>query len=216
MPARRAGRYKHVMAAGVPLTTEQLEKLAEAYARLGTYSAAAEVIGCDESTARKALKRLGSPDRSAQNTRAVDRGIKHGTARLRKLQQKIADLVEKDLASGNGMEPRDIASLVGALNKTVDTFVNVSRNAETRAKLRAETELIRAKAAGTAAPETVVVSPGDEAFEQLMIERWGHRRQGVADVERERAEAAKRQQGSDAPVAAQKDADRDVTDDDRA
>jgi UDP-N-acetylmuramoylalanine-D-glutamate ligase len=48
-----------------------------------------------------------------------------------------------------------------------------------RAKTRAETKVLEAKAAGELPPDTVVLSPGDAAFDQLMREKWGGPRQGT-------------------------------------
>lgn len=53
------------------------------------------------------------------------------------------------------------------------------RWAQDRNKKAAEIALLKAKLAGDAPPDTVILSPGDAAFDELMKRKWGGVRQGT-------------------------------------
>lgn len=71
------------MPKGTPLTPEQIGRAAEVHARTGSYSEAARAIGApDPSTVRKALLRLGNPNRSQLHARALQEGSEAGRVAL--------------------------------------------------------------------------------------------------------------------------------------
>ena len=78
------------MPRGTPLTPEQLGQAAEVYARTGSYSEAARAIGApDPSTVRKALLRIGDPNRSQLHARAIDEGLARGRRTLDGLVREV-------------------------------------------------------------------------------------------------------------------------------
>ena len=71
------------MPRGPNLTPDELATAAATYARTGSFARAAEAIGrTDESAVRKAIRRLGCPDLSGLNARAVAPGLERGRAAL--------------------------------------------------------------------------------------------------------------------------------------
>jgi hypothetical protein len=71
------------MPRGPNLTPEELATASATYARTGSFARAAEAIGrADESAVRKAIQRLGCPDLSGLNARAVAVGLERGRVAL--------------------------------------------------------------------------------------------------------------------------------------
>jgi hypothetical protein len=174
------------VARGVPLTPEQLQRAAEVYGRSGNLSEAARAIGVAESTLRGAFGRLGVADARELNARAIERG-------LRKARKRLTSVIEKGGKLLDGVDsPEGYNKVATALARSADALLAIderrSRRMQsklTRDKTRAEIELLKAKASGDAAPETVVLTPGDEAFDKLMREKWGAPRQGAQTAPKE-------------------------------
>lgn len=170
------------MAAGKPLTPAQVETIARVYAQTGNFSEAGRAAGTDHKAAARVIREAGEPERAQLHARATERGIRKGRKYLKSIQDRVYDVLMQDLKSGAGMEPRDIAALMNALTRTNETLMSIAAHRERTEKIRAETALLKAKAAGEASPENItIVSPGDKAFDEKMIEIFGSRRQGVRD-----------------------------------
>jgi hypothetical protein len=141
------------MPRGVPLTPDELERAAEVYAKTGSYSKAARAIGApDHSTVRKALLRLGGPDRSQLYARAIARSLRKSRRYLDRGQALAARLLAAEGTDGPGMEPQHIAALLNAISRTTETLATLQTTADkrrvsrlTRDKTRLETELLRAE-----------------------------------------------------------------------
>ena len=146
---------------GPRLTPEQIERAAEVYARTGNLSESARAIGVAVETLRYAFKRLRIAKNRQLHAEACERGIREQRERLRRL----SSIAESVIGNAGELEPKDLAALMNATSKAADTMVTFASREDsrkqsklTREKTRAETELIRARIAGTLPAEKVDVS----------------------------------------------------------
>lgn len=190
------------MPRGVPLTFEQVSKAAEVYRTSLSYTEAAKAIGADTSAVRKALLRRKEPERAFLHAHAVQQGVR----RARKGITQSLDLVEKlignESSDGPGMEPRDIAALINAQSRSTEVLLSMEQREErrlqcnlTRQKTRAEINLLQAKTRGDVTDTTIVLSPGDEEFDRLMMEKWGALRQTTKQLPSEISDGGGPQEG---------------------
>lgn len=135
---------------GPRLTPDQLGRAAQVLGETGSYERAAEAIGSDRSTVRKALRRLGSPRESTRHEAAVQEGLRRGRKRLTAVVTRLGDQLLEELRAGS-MEPKDSANLARALALCVnslrglDARCDAKRQARlTREHTRAQTERLRA------------------------------------------------------------------------
>lgn len=135
---------------GPRLTPDQLATVARVVGETGSYAAAAEAIGSDRSTVRKAMVRLASPRESTRHERAVQEGLRRGRKRLSAVVTELGDQLLNELRAGS-MEPKDSANMARALALCVnalrglDARCDAKRQARlTREHTRAQTERLRA------------------------------------------------------------------------
>lgn len=135
---------------GPRLTPDQLATAARVVGETGSYERAAEAIGSDRSTVRKAMVRLASPRESTRHERAVQDGLRRGRKRLTAVVTELGDQLLNELRAGS-MEPKDSANMARALALCVnslrglDARCDAKRQARlTREHTRAQTERLRA------------------------------------------------------------------------
>lgn len=133
------------MPRGTPLTPEQIGRAAEVYARTGSYSDAARAVGApDPSTVRKALLRVGDPNRSQLHARAIARGLARGRRVLDDVVREVRERTRTvDLRAALTLE--DLLAAAKTTSYGVSRLVDLAelelkRRAATltRRKLRAE------------------------------------------------------------------------------
>jgi hypothetical protein len=125
---------------GPNLTPDEIGRAAEAYARTGSFSAAAAALGrSDDSAVRKALRRIGCPDLSSLHARAVDLGIRRARRALNDTTSKLATRV--DLAE----DTDELVSIAKGLSLTTARLEGLAllelkkrQSTLTRRKTRAE------------------------------------------------------------------------------
>lgn len=174
------------MASGTPLTPEQLKLASEVYEKTANYSEAARAIDADISAVRRALLRLEKPNRAKLNARAVERGVREGRKKLRSIIALSGDLLATKDGKPFKMNGKEFASIASAIARATEVLNTLSerkqRNQQLRLqreKIRAEIELLRARTRGDV-HDTVILTPADKAYEELMLEKWGAKRQGTA------------------------------------
>ena len=137
------------MPKGTPLTPEQLGRAAEVHARTGSYTEAAREIGApDPSTVRKALVRLGNPNRSQLNARATLAGILRGRNALASITAEVRVRTRKGKRETPTAEEllvyaRTLHFTVGRLVSLVELALHERREKLSRAKLRAEIDALK-------------------------------------------------------------------------
>lgn len=146
---------------GPRITPEQMERAAEVFARTNNVSEAARAIGVASQTLHEAFKRLRIGRNRKLHAEACERGIREQRERLRRL----SSIAESVIGNAGELEPKDLAALMNATSKAADTMATFAAREDsrkqsrlTREKTRAETELIRARIAGTLPPEKVDVT----------------------------------------------------------
>lgn len=138
---------------GPRLTPAELGRAAEVFGETQSWERAAEAIGSDRSTVRKALLRLGSPRESTRHARLVAEGLRRGRKRLSAVVVELGDQLLSELRAGS-MEPKDSAALAKALATCVGTLRSLDARIDarkqsrlTRERTRVETERARAELA---------------------------------------------------------------------
>lgn len=163
------------MPRGVPLTPEQIAAATEAFRKTGSYADAGRAIGVEVSVARRALLRHRESERDTLHARAIRKA-------QRRARRHINDALD-EIAERLATTPNDSAAaqLASALVRLSDSILAIEERGERRAqarmnrrKTRAEIEVLQKKAAGELAPDTVVLNAGDEAFDRLMRDKFGH------------------------------------------
>lgn len=155
---------------GPRVTPEQMERAAKVYAETGNVSEAARAVGVSPFTLRDAFKR----ERIAKNRHLHAQACEAGLRKARKRLLRVAEIAERVInGEGVGLEPKDLAALVNALSKNVDTLAGLNEREEkrkqsalTRKKTRAEVELLRKKIAGEHV-DRVEVSTDDALDERI-------------------------------------------------
>lgn len=139
---------------GVPLTPAEVARLVEVYERTGNYSTAGAALGLDPSVARRAILRRTESTRVELHARATARAIRASRRGMRASERLLARVLGDGAADpeGLGLEPRDIAALVGARARVLDALLATEAAVDrrrtgraTRDRTRAETELARAR-----------------------------------------------------------------------
>lgn len=137
---------------GKRLTPAEIERAAAIYAETGNAAAAAEAIGVAKQTLHDAFKRMRLGRNRTLHAQACERGLRKARARL----MRIGEIAEKVIdGEGVGLEPKDLAALINAVSKNVDTLAGISdreerrkQSALTREKTRAEIALLKRKISG--------------------------------------------------------------------
>ena len=160
------------MPRGVPLTPAQVETIARVYALTSNASEAARQAGVDVSTVTAWVRKRKDRERSQLHERACARGLRKGRRSLDRTMSLIDRVLSDETGAGIGIEPKDIASLAKAQASLASTLLAIEGRASqrkqsklTRAKTRAETDLIRRRIEGTLPPESVTVT--HEARDEL-------------------------------------------------
>ena len=165
---------------GVPLTPAQIARAAEVYGATGSYQAAADAIGSDRSNVRRRLLARGEPHRAALHAQACARGLRKGRRSLVAGLDELDEWLAKDKASGGGIEPRDYAALLNARARHVEALLALAEREDrrkqarlTRAKTRAETAALQAKAAGLLPPDVTVTVTDPDAVAAIFRQHFG-------------------------------------------
>lgn len=126
------------MSRGPHLTPDELGEAAKVYVREGSFALAAEAIHRDESTVRKALRRLGYPDLSSLHRARVEDNLRRGRASLnrtrKKLDAKIASATLGELVA----IAKGLSLTVGRLTALGELELRRRQAALTRRKTKAE------------------------------------------------------------------------------
>ena len=197
------------MGRGTPLSPEVLGEAARIYTETGNFSETARRLGLEESTVRKALARVGNPNRSELHARACARTERVGRGALFRQIKRLDILLTIDGALADGaqvspsLEPLERAALEGrlsaaiktasdirdALDKRRSTRVSRARTKAETQKALAETELFKKKSTGGQTPEEVLRSLTLAELNQLLEEVL--RREGDGDPPAREAEPAR-------------------------
>ena len=152
------------------LTPEQMERAAKVYAETGNVAEAARAIGVSRQTLHDAFKRERLGRNRTLHARACEAGLRKARKRLLRVAEVAERVIDND---GVGVEPRDLAALINALSKNVDTLAGLAEREEVRRrsslmrkKLKAEVDLLNKKLAGEHV-ERVEVSTDDALDERI-------------------------------------------------
>lgn len=140
---------------GPRVTATQVETATRVYAETGSVREAAAAAGVAHQTLHDYFKRERIGRNRTRHAEACDRGLREGRRSLRDSVALVDSLLSRTTADSPGMEPRDIAALLNAKSNSVATLDKVAARVDaqklaklTRAKTRAEIELIRRKISG--------------------------------------------------------------------
>lgn len=154
---------------GPTITPSELAQASEAYAREGTYAAAARTIGRDPAVTRRALVRSGEPSRLVVYQRALDDGLDQAqralVAAVETARAAVAAQVVP-MSDGTRVYRTDaLARMVDTLAHATDTLGRLALQAERRRLLRAQRLALRARSP-SAPTASVVILPAEEVSER--------------------------------------------------
>lgn len=165
---------------GAHLTPAEISEAAKIYQETGNLLETARRTGRPESTLRMAFKRLGLAKKREIHARAIEAGIRKARKGLTKSLDLLDKVLTEDSEHGPSIEPRDIASLLNARARAVDSLLSVAQNVDrtkqarlTREKTKAEIELLKKKASGEVS-DVVLISQDDRAYDELVRAKFGH------------------------------------------
>lgn len=168
---------------GKRLTPQQIEDASKVFAETNNVSEAARAIGVSPFTLRDAFKRERIAKNRHLHTQACERGLRKARKQSDGIAALLARVLKYDTVGANletvGLEPGDFAKLVQAFNGTVAQRLAVAdredrrrQSALTRAKTRAEIELLRKKINGEHVDRIEVST--DDALDARIQELLGH------------------------------------------
>lgn len=136
------------MAKGTPLTPDVLARLAEAYARTGSFAAAGEAAGVDKSVARRALLRLGKSPGTTLRAEVVTSTLEKVRVGVSRITREILRRTRKDKITGLSLEDLHVASkslgIGGARVESIAELLLKRRQSRlTRAKTLAEIDALK-------------------------------------------------------------------------
>lgn len=132
------------MPRGPEITLEELAVAIEVYVRTGSYTAAAEAIGRDVSSTRKAILRASLPEKSKLHARAIELGLRNGRKLLTRTNRALGKKIKPTAKTG------ELVSVAKGLSLTLARLTDLSelelkrRDASLhRQKVRAEIDALR-------------------------------------------------------------------------
>jgi hypothetical protein len=158
------------MARGVPLTPEQIEAAAEVFARTQNVSEAARAIGVPVSTLHSAFARAKIVRARDAHARACERGLRLVRRQIERSTGFVADRLREEAEAGEGLEPRDLAALLGALARSSDAQISLADREDRRRVARLARNKTRAETALTEARTRALVD-WDEVFKRASSEQ---------------------------------------------
>jgi hypothetical protein len=136
------------MPKGSPLTPAQLGRLAEVFARTGSFAAAGEAIGVEKSVARRALLRMGTSPGTTLRATAVTSTLENVRLGVARITREILRRTRKKAIGSLSLEDLHVASKsLGTGGSRVESIAELllkRRQATlTRKKTRAEIDALK-------------------------------------------------------------------------